>query len=327
MIKVGEIHATPEGNMIVDEITSANVAKALTYAEMILSRSPDITTNDSGRGPIVTTRSALDAVRSALAQSGVGAVLQVETQDRKTFSVPDGFEAVRDAEGRATGAVRPIGVGNWYDQADEGFTPDDVVQALHEAVREPSPLPAAQEAPGTEWPEPTVKNPDIANETGVAYIDSLIHQLLDAQQDINLAANEHMDQSLCNASVLIDEVEAALLKFAALQPAPAQGALLRQAMRKAMDIYQADDSDDVPADMFMALHAALATPVAPQSDGVEIETQAWNCNQWPSWLHGLIAKTNEVADRLDMSSEQASAYAVLSALRASQQAADEKGGE
>jgi hypothetical protein len=28
-------------------------------------------------------------------------------QDRKTFTVPDGFEAVRDEEGRATGEVRP----------------------------------------------------------------------------------------------------------------------------------------------------------------------------------------------------------------------------
>lgn len=29
------------------------------------------------------------------------------TDDRKTFTVPDGFEAVRDEEGRATGEVRP----------------------------------------------------------------------------------------------------------------------------------------------------------------------------------------------------------------------------
>jgi Lar family restriction alleviation protein len=31
--------------------------------------------------------------------------------DRKTFTVPDGFEAVRDAEGRATGEVRPQSFG------------------------------------------------------------------------------------------------------------------------------------------------------------------------------------------------------------------------
>ena len=35
----------------------------------------------------------------------------------------------------------------------------------------------------------------------------LIERLLDAQQDINLAANATMDQSLCDASALIDEIE------------------------------------------------------------------------------------------------------------------------
>lgn len=44
----------------------------------------------------------------------------------------------------------------------------------------------------------------------------LIERLLDAQQDINLAANSTMDQSLANASALIDEIEPILR--AALQP-------------------------------------------------------------------------------------------------------------
>lgn len=41
-------------------------------------------------------------------------------------------------------------------------------------------------------------------------IEDMIEQLLDAQQDINLAANERMDQSLCDASALIDKTEAFL---------------------------------------------------------------------------------------------------------------------
>lgn len=38
-------------------------------------------------------------------------------------------------------------------------------------------------------------------------VDALIERLLDAQQDINFAANCSMDQSLCDASALIDDVE------------------------------------------------------------------------------------------------------------------------
>lgn len=44
----------------------------------------------------------------------------------------------------------------------------------------------------------------------VSEIKTLIEDLLDAQQDINLAANTHMDQSLCDASALIDKVESVL---------------------------------------------------------------------------------------------------------------------
>lgn len=47
-----------------------------------------------------------------------------------------------------------------------------------------------------------------------------------------------------------------------------------------------------------------------------IARQAWNCDEWPEWLHKVVAETNDVADRLDMSAEQAHAYAALSALRA-----------
>lgn len=52
-------------------------------------------------------------------------------------------------------------------------------------------------------------------------INDLIEELLDAQQDINLAANSHMDQSLCDASALIDRVEAFLRRVSALVDVPA----------------------------------------------------------------------------------------------------------
>ena len=70
------------------------------------------------------------------------------------------------------------------------------------------------------WPEPTVTNPDIAAPTGVPYIDSLIHRLLDAQQDINAEANALMSQSLCDASELVDEIEDALRKLTAAVTRP-----------------------------------------------------------------------------------------------------------
>lgn len=46
-------------------------------------------------------------------------------------------------------------------------------------------------------------------------VDDLIDRLLDAQQDLNLAANIHMDQSIASASTLLDEVEIALRALAA----------------------------------------------------------------------------------------------------------------
>lgn len=61
---------------------------------------------------------------------------------------------------------------------------------------------------------PVIENPDIGPETGDQEVDSLIHRLLDAQQDISFAANAHMDQSLCDAAALIDDVERYLRKAA-----------------------------------------------------------------------------------------------------------------
>ena len=66
----------------------------------------------------------------------------------------------------------------------------------------------------------------------------LIERLLDAQQDINLAANERMDQSLCDASALIDEIEPILR--AALTAMPAETT-------------QPGPGSWVPADQFVAL--------------------------------------------------------------------------
>ncbi|MCK1543332.1 hypothetical protein IVB12_15560 [Bradyrhizobium sp. 179] len=83
---------------------------------------------------------------------------------------------------------------------------------------------APQPSAGTvQWPEPKVTNPDIANPTSVPYLNCLIHRILDAQQDINFAANEEMNQSLCDAAALFDEVETALRRAAGIASGP-QGA-------------------------------------------------------------------------------------------------------
>lgn len=66
--------------------------------------------------------------------------IQVETQDRKTFVVPDGYEAVRDADGRATGAIRPaapqsVGVGGDLHSRPD-FHDDPVEQLAFELAYE-----------------------------------------------------------------------------------------------------------------------------------------------------------------------------------------------
>ncbi|MDK1386333.1 hypothetical protein QN224_13035 [Sinorhizobium sp. 8-89] len=97
-------------------------------------------------------------------------------------------------------------------------------------------------------------------ETGEAQrdrIDDLIERLLDAQQDINFAANCHMDQSLCDASALIDEVEAFLLLIRSSPPslpAPddlADMATVGNSLMNAIDTYTKAPSlieDWLPAD-------------------------------------------------------------------------------
>jgi hypothetical protein len=78
------------------------------------------------------------------------------------------------------------------------------------------------------WPDPVVTNPDIAEPTGIPYIDSLLHRLLDAQQDINLEANESMSQELSDASGLINEVETAIRKLVAAPPVRGDRETLRK---------------------------------------------------------------------------------------------------
>lgn len=60
----------------------------------------------------------------------------------------------------------------------------------------------------------------------------LIERLLDAQQDINLAANETMRQSLADASALIDEIEPILRQALNAHSSAAQDASLRIAVLK-----------------------------------------------------------------------------------------------
>ncbi|WP_336801783.1 hypothetical protein [Kaistia sp. MMO-174] len=86
--------------------------------------------------------------------------------------------------------------------------------ALYPHASPPAPAVAPQLSgnPG-ELPAPAVAVPED--------VEDLIERLLDAQQDINLAANEHMSQPLCDASALIDEVERVLRKLAAAPAPPA----------------------------------------------------------------------------------------------------------
>jgi hypothetical protein len=76
-----------------------------------------------------------------------------------------------------------------------------------------------------------------------------------------------------------------------------------------------DEIGDTAAAELEYVRSVLTHPApSGQAAAGDIETQAWECDKWPAWLHAIVDRTNEVADRLDMSSEQAHAYAILSAL-------------
>lgn len=64
----------------------------------------------------------------------------------------------------------------------------------------------------------------------------LIERLLDAQQDINFAANTTMDHSLCNASALIDEIEPILRAALAQQGSATSGDAVVAVIERAQQI-------------------------------------------------------------------------------------------
>lgn len=79
-------------------------------------------------------------------------------------------------------------------------------------------------------------------------LEGHIELLLDAQQDINLAANQHMNQALCDASALLDTTERFLRELLAhrraSQAAPAPSDGLREAARFGCDQLGMDKMPD-----------------------------------------------------------------------------------
>ena len=122
---------------------------------------------------------------------------------------------------------------------------------LAEDVLSASPAPEPQ---AVAWPEPKIANPDIGSSTGVPYLDSLIHQVMDAQQDINLAANEGVSQALADASALLDEVEETIRRLAA-PLSGGDGKVTDEAIDRAIRAYCDEPSNDM-RDM---MRAALST--------------------------------------------------------------------
>ena len=117
------------------------------------------------------------------------------------------------------------------DQRKEEFATVDRAKAAAQANYERRIRSSLSIVPETEgvgepvaWPEPKIANPDIGRSTGVPYLDSMIHQVLNAQQDLNLVANETMDQSIADASALLDDVEVAL-RIAANNTSPQPAAV------------------------------------------------------------------------------------------------------
>lgn len=96
-------------------------------------------------------------------------------------------------------------------------------------------------------------------------VDDLIDRLLDAQQDLNLAANVHMDQSIASASTLLDEVEIALRTLSATHPsqqgldAPTEAArsVLAERARQVSAEGWTPEADDSYNPGVLALHGGL----------------------------------------------------------------------
>lgn len=117
----------------------------------------------------------------------------------------------------------------------------------------------------------------------------LIERLLDAQQDINLVANQRMDQSLCDASALIDEIEP-ILRRALSAPRQPDGEAVREAVEGIADDYMTSETHHpgyvlIPTAKFEQILAALASTKAPDADGgAQITVQSGPCQH--QWAHG-----------------------------------------
>ena len=137
-----------------------------------------------------------------------------ENFERLKAAALEALEAAERRAGEAEARIaevqfRPLGDNHHNAMACPYCNPDKLnPQALRARVER---LEASREVA---WPEAKITNPDLARPTGVPYLDCLIHRLLDAQQDINVEANERMSQSLCNVSALFDELEDAIRQFA-----------------------------------------------------------------------------------------------------------------
>jgi len=119
----------------------------------------------------------------------------------------------------SSAAARGAWVGRYTAVYTSGFRPANPWQYMMLNQRH---LEKASTFP-THWlplpahPQSEVRRPDTMD-------PELIERLLDAQQDINLAANQYMSQSLADASALIDEIEPLLrAALAPLSPPQSEG--------------------------------------------------------------------------------------------------------
>lgn len=123
--------------------------------------------------------------------------------------------------------------------------------------------------------------------------EDLIERLLDAQQDINLAANEHMSQIFCDASALIDEIVQVLCRLSTRPQQIQEGWQLvpkepTEAMKNAS--LKACDGKAYPADMRigpMAMNADVyKAMLAAAPDPVARESEPTDGMRWPSDFDG-----------------------------------------
>ena len=103
-------------------------------------------------------------------------------------------------------------------RADQISKQHDMQCAMHkEAVERAMRAEAELEAVGARGVQ-ALRKQAAAQKAVELEVDDLIDRLLNAQQDLNFAANVHMDQCIASASTLLDEVEIALRTLAATHP-------------------------------------------------------------------------------------------------------------